>query len=479
MPEMRYDAFISYSHKDMHWGRWVQKRLERFHLPRQLRAESANGGTGLHIFRDQTDLAGVELQSTLHRELEASRFMIVICSPDSAASRWVGEEIRYFKQLGRTDCIIPFIVSGEPESDDPSMECYPEELRNVEERHFMCANIREIGKNKALLRVLSVLLDIRFDRLSDRITKHRRMTTAIATAACVLVGAVIGGLMWRNAEITRENEKNIRKYYEMAHDVYWSAMVSEANKAVMDPEKLEIVRAAADGGDVKAMYYMGLMAYYGTMNGTVDQQLAFSWFLKGAEAGDPVCMAAVGTRCLNGEGVDPDPEKGFAWNMKAAQAGSAEGMLNVAVCFELGQGTAVDENEAVAWYLKAAEAGSTYAMRKVATEYLMGLHGHQDIPQAVDWVRKAAENGDAEGMAMLALCYQNGIVVEQNAREATRWYRRAAEGGDPDGMYWTAWCLENGYGVSDEVIEWYQRAAELGQQDAVEAVRRLTAPMTK
>ena len=63
MAEAGYDAFISYSHKDLRWGRWVQERLERYRMPRQMRKDSRDSGKKLKVFRDQTDLAGVELQS--------------------------------------------------------------------------------------------------------------------------------------------------------------------------------------------------------------------------------------------------------------------------------------------------------------------------------------------------------------------------------------------------------------------------------
>ena len=34
-----YSAFISYSHKDMHWGKWLHKKLETYRLPSTLLKE--------------------------------------------------------------------------------------------------------------------------------------------------------------------------------------------------------------------------------------------------------------------------------------------------------------------------------------------------------------------------------------------------------------------------------------------------------
>ena len=46
--------------------------------------------------------------------MQESRSLIVICSPKSAKSKWVNEEIRYFKSLGREHRVLCLIVDGEP-----------------------------------------------------------------------------------------------------------------------------------------------------------------------------------------------------------------------------------------------------------------------------------------------------------------------------------------------------------------------------
>ena len=90
MDDHTFDAFISYSHRDLSHGIWLQKKLETFHIPNDMRGDR-HKGQRLRIFRDQTDLAGTELQDSLRRNLEDSRFLIVICSPSSAASPWVDQ----------------------------------------------------------------------------------------------------------------------------------------------------------------------------------------------------------------------------------------------------------------------------------------------------------------------------------------------------------------------------------------------------
>ena len=523
-----YDAFISYSHKDMYWGRWIQERTERYRIPRQLREESEAAGRNLRVFRDQTDLAGVELQASLQRELEASRYMIVICSPNSASSPWVNEEIRYFKSLGRADRIIPFIVDGEPESGRAETECYPEELRNDADHHFMGANVREIGRNKTLLKVISICLGIRFDRLADRDRQRRHRNALLAGSALFLVAATFIGLLWRNMNIAQENarvskereqialenERIAKENEQMAlereqvaleneriakeneaiareneriaqeneriaqenqaliYDNYIAAMLPIVQQGYASAEDVARVEASANAGNLDAVFMMGYMTEHGLYQNEPDPDAAYVWYLRGAEAGSPVCMAAAGAYLLVERDSDEDRQAGYAWTRQAAETGQTSSMYSVGICLESGMGTEKNEAEAFTWYLRAAEGGFTDAYDNVISCYLQGIGIEPDAGQAFEWIRKLAATGSAAGMRVLGLCYLTGYVTEADPREAYLWYRRSAEAGDPDGMYWTGWCLENHYGVDSEAEEWYRRAAELGQADAAEALER-------
>ena len=77
-----FDAFISYSHRDLNWGKWLQRKLETFHIPNDMRNVRPKGQK-LRVFRDQTDLAGTSLQDSLRQNLLASRHLIVVCSPSN------------------------------------------------------------------------------------------------------------------------------------------------------------------------------------------------------------------------------------------------------------------------------------------------------------------------------------------------------------------------------------------------------------
>jgi hypothetical protein len=92
------------------------------------------------VFRDEEELpADADLSASIRRALENSSLLVVLCSPRSVGSRFVAEEIRYFKELGHGDRILALMIDGEPNTlDDPAkqrsgmaaeLECLPEPLR--------------------------------------------------------------------------------------------------------------------------------------------------------------------------------------------------------------------------------------------------------------------------------------------------------------------------------------------------------------
>ena len=468
MDEWLYDAFISYSHRDLYWGKWLQRKLEAFPLPRKIRKERGSRRHHLRVFRDQTDLAGVELQGSLEQSLRQSRCLIVICSTASAGSKWVGDEIRYFKSLGREDRIIPFVVEGEPESDYPERECYHPELRNIPEKHLLGANILELGRNKAFLRLTAILLDVRFDRLVNRERKRMQRLAAGIGGAAAAVLAIIGILAWHNARMADKNR-------DLSKETYGGALVEAAQNEGFTEGDIESLQISAEAGNPLAMVFLADCYQHGK---GVEQNVetAFEWYLKSAEGGEVRGMLETAACYALGLGTEKDDAAAFDWYLKSAEAGSAQGMVSVANFYLSGTGTQKDPEKAFDYYRQAAELGNRDAMLPLASCYLLGIGTEKNAEAAFHWISQLAQLNDPDGMYNLALLYQQGYGTEENPEEAYRWYRKAAEAGDPHGMYMTAWCIENHYGVISPALDWYLRAAELGLEEArTEAARILAA----
>ena len=467
--EYTFDAFISYSHRNHDWGKWLQRKLETFRIPNDMRGDRPRG-QNLRIFRDQTDLAGTGLQNSLRQNLDISKYLIVICSPASAASPWVNEEVQYFISLGRIDRIIPFIVEGEPESDDPALECFPKALRSTEGDTLLGANIQEIGKNKAFLKVVSVLLHVRFGRLVDR-EKQRKIRTALITGLTVALISTVGGiLLWQNNVISKEN-------HQLNYDIYGAAIVSISKKDVIEPEDVAFLKSSAEENNTMAMVFL-IDCYKNGWGVEKDDEQRFYWSKKGAELKNTDCMMALASCYDDGIGTKQDHEEAFKWDLMAAEAGNVTGMFHTAICYEKGMGVKKDPKEAYRWYKKCALGGYELGMYNLALCYLKGTGTKENFNRAFLWMRKLAKAGNPLGMYNLGLMYQAGFGTHPDPEMAYYWYHRAADAGDADGAYMTGWCLENKYGVTDPAREWYEKAAALGNTQAEEALARLDGSLS-
>ncbi len=175
-----YFAFISYNSKDTKWGREIQRKLEGYRMPAKLCAEHGWKRYPIKpIFFAPTDIQPGGLTAELQERLRAARNLIVICSPNSAKSEWVGKEIEYFHSLGRTENIHFFIVDGIPHSGDPKTECFNPIINKLGIPEILGANIHEknvspwpwIRKERAYVQLITKLLGIEFDAIWQR---HKR-----------------------------------------------------------------------------------------------------------------------------------------------------------------------------------------------------------------------------------------------------------------------------------------------------------------
>lgn len=185
-----YFAFISYKREDEKWAKRLQRKLESYRLPTALRKKYPDlPGKIRPIFRDQSDLAGGNLNNEIEKSLDGSKYLIVICSPRSAKSPWVSKEVQYFINHGREDAIIPFIIGGIPNSPVPQDECFPEGLRNLNgTKEILGININEMGRSAAMIKVVARMLGLRFDILWQRYRRKRvRRIVSLSSVAILLM----------------------------------------------------------------------------------------------------------------------------------------------------------------------------------------------------------------------------------------------------------------------------------------------------
>jgi tetratricopeptide (TPR) repeat protein len=279
---LHYKAFISYSHQDEAWARWLQSSLENYRVPKHLVGTTGSFGTIparlLPVFRDREDLSSAaDLSSKIRDELAASETLVLICSPASAQSRWVNEEVRRFRQLGREDRILALIVDGDPGSTDVAQQCFPPALTQREDggqHEPLAADARPYADGKALakLKLVAGILGIRLDELRRRDAQRRRRIWVASTTAAALVVLLTAALAFtaisksKTAALQRGNTEELLGYML-------------GNLKSLDPIMgLEVI----DQNNEQVMNYLQSLGFE---NMTIDQlvEQAMSWRTEGQE----------------------------------------------------------------------------------------------------------------------------------------------------------------------------------------------------
>ena len=268
VPACRYRAFISYSHRDKAWAGWLHRALETYAVPKRLVGQATAFGEIparlAPIFRDRDELASAtDLGRKVNEALAQSASLLVICSPNSATSHWVNEEVLAFKRLGRSERIFCLIVGGEPGASELpgriAEECFAPALRHQlgadgalshERTEPIAADARagKDGKANAKLKLIAGMLDIGFDALKRRELQRRaRRMAALATLALIVMAATttlaITAMIARHAAVVASQAAERRQ--KQAEGLV-NFMLGDLNDKLAQVSRLDIMETVDD-----------------------------------------------------------------------------------------------------------------------------------------------------------------------------------------------------------------------------------------
>jgi uncharacterized protein len=269
---------------------------------------------------------------------------------------------------------------------------------------------------------------------------------------------VLGSHYENGLGVTKDLEKAFYWYtlaYEQGHIDAKYDLIRLEQRAI---EKIAATELAAEQGNIKAQYHLGLM-YYEGKGVTKDLEKAFHWFKKAAEQGDIKAQYHLGSCYELGLGVTKDLEKAFHWFKKAAEQGHARAQLIIGSWYIHGNGVTKNDNQALYWIEKAAEQGDVDAQAQLALIYYYGKVVPHDIKKMFYWLTKAAEQGDASSQMRLGfmlitldrmskaaeqgdasaqngldLLYTNGEDYSQPLKKAAYWIKLAIENGNEEAL---------------------------------------------
>ena len=258
-----YRAFISYSHSDRKVADWLHRALEGYRIPgRLVGSETPLGPVParlIPIFRDRDELsASGSLSAGLTAALGDSLFLVVICSPAAAQSRWVNEEVRLFKHLHGAGRVLALIADGDP-ADAGGRGCFPPALAfeldaggAVTDRAAepVAADIRpgKDGRRLALLKLAAGLTGLPLDALVQREAQRRQRRAALVSGLSLALAGVMAVLAVLALQGRREAERQ-----RAEADGLVEYMLTDLREKLEPVGRLEVL----DGVGRQALAYYG------------------------------------------------------------------------------------------------------------------------------------------------------------------------------------------------------------------------------
>ena len=284
-----YKVFISYSHADRKEGAWLHRKLTGYKVPKRALSDKINIGANRKIgrvFRDRDELAtSHNLTAEVTKALNASEYMIVLCSPNAAASRWVNKEIIEFKKLRGEEYVHAIIIDGEPGASagpTPELECFPPALRHkiladgslsTAPAEVAAADIRPEadGRATAFLKILAGITGIELATLIDRDAKRTFWNVIKVTALSFMAMLAMGYATYEAIRAQREADfqkaeaegivdfmlGDLRGELDAAGRLSAFAAVGEKVLTYYEKQPLEAMTDASIGRRSSAFHLMG------------------------------------------------------------------------------------------------------------------------------------------------------------------------------------------------------------------------------
>lgn len=193
-------------------------------------------------------------------------------------------------------------------------------------------------------------------------------------------------------------------------------------KKLWERRAVDLYSYAAEMGNSKAMYNIGMLYLRGGSFISQSSQKALSWFNRSADANNVEALCFLGRFYIAGEfGVKVDYHKSMEWYKKAALNGSAKGMYNLGIFYHEALGVERSHSKAFNWYIQAAQNGHADAMNNIGLFHLNGLGINKNSEEAYKWFKAGAEAGSTAAMYGLAMSYILGDGVAKDIVEGGAW----------------------------------------------------------
>ena len=201
----KYMAFISHSHQDASEAKAFQRFIETYRIPMYVQRDAENKRALKHlapVFLDRADLSAEhDLTAAIQRALNASRFLIVICSRHSRQSAWVEKEVAEFCKRKGSEYVIYVVSEREPANVDYK-SLLPQSGSISADKEPVVADRRHAadGPKQAALKVIAAMLRVDLTTLVRRDIAYTRKKKLLYSAALLTLCFALGLVLYFKSE---------------------------------------------------------------------------------------------------------------------------------------------------------------------------------------------------------------------------------------------------------------------------------------
>lgn len=248
----------------------------------------------------------------------------------------------------------------------------------------------------------------------------------------------------------------------------WSAAEKGAAPDAAAARLLQAAREAAEAGDARAQFNLGVMYLAGSHGCRRSIPDALHFFSAASTQGHGLALANLGAMHDEGLGVRASAAEAHTLWAKAAKQGVPQAQFNLGLYAETGRGGAVDLDAALRWYDAAASAGHAAALANLGALFDDGRGVDPDPDRAGRLYQLAAAKGHATAAFNLACLHREGRLTPPAQPPPPRRHAEAATLAgalplaDQAGSEQGTEPFLGSYDGGAEAGRWLRRAAELG-----------------
>ena len=261
-----------------------------------------------------------------------------------------------------------------------------------------------------------------------------------------------------------------------------SKRLFETNISRYNERALELLIYSAECGNADSQRNLGVRLW----NDMQMYSLAFIYFKKSAEQGDPYSAYNLANLYYNGYGITQNYERALELYKSAAEQDLPVALFELGCAYEKEFHGIVEKDleKAVEYYKKGSELGDIDCKNNLGALYMAGKGLRKNQKRGFMLFYAASQN-NKEAKCNLAMCYQHGCGTDKNILAAINIYNKLASDGDTFAIerleklsdeikdashfFTLGSCYDLGKGVecdAEKAIKYYTLAADMGHDRA-------------